>query len=154
MSHAAGEERARAPARRTSIASGLTAGETVITEGGDRLRDGARGHAAGDAAGAGGGAAAPRGGRRRRRRGGAACVGGVGGVSRAAATQGAASARSVRMSPSRPFIQRPVATSLLMLAIVLAGLVGFQFLPLSALPQVDYPTIQVQTLYPGRAAPR
>jgi multidrug efflux pump len=53
------------------------------------------------------------------------------------------------MSPSRPFIDRPVATSLLMLAIVLAGLVGFRFLPLSALPQVDYPTIQVQTLYPG-----
>jgi multidrug efflux pump len=53
------------------------------------------------------------------------------------------------MSPSGPFIQRPVATSLLMLAIVLAGLVGFKFLPLSALPQVDFPTIQVQTLYPG-----
>ncbi len=53
------------------------------------------------------------------------------------------------MSPSSPFILRPVATSLLMLAIVLAGLVGFKFLPLSALPQVDYPTIQVQTLYPG-----
>ncbi len=53
------------------------------------------------------------------------------------------------MSPSRPFILRPVATSLLMVAIVLAGLVGFNFLPLSALPQVDYPTIQVQTLYPG-----
>ncbi|GAB3543509.1 MdtB/MuxB family multidrug efflux RND transporter permease subunit [Noviherbaspirillum agri] len=53
------------------------------------------------------------------------------------------------MSPSRPFIERPVATSLLMLAIVLAGLIGFRFLPLSALPQVDFPTIQVQTLYPG-----
>jgi multidrug efflux pump len=53
------------------------------------------------------------------------------------------------VSPSRPFIARPVATSLLMLAIVLAGLVAFRFLPLSALPQVDYPTIQVQTLYPG-----
>ena len=53
------------------------------------------------------------------------------------------------MSPSRPFILRPVATSLLMLAIVLAGLMGFRFLPLAALPQVDYPTIQVQTLYPG-----
>ncbi len=52
-------------------------------------------------------------------------------------------------SPSRPFIMRPVATALLMLAIVLAGLVGFRLLPLSALPQVDYPTIQVQTLYPG-----
>ena len=53
------------------------------------------------------------------------------------------------MSPSRPFIVRPVATSLLMLAILLAGLMGFRFLPLAALPQVDYPTIQVQTLYPG-----
>jgi multidrug efflux pump len=53
------------------------------------------------------------------------------------------------MSPSAPFIRRPVATALLMLAIVLAGLVGFRFLPLSALPQVDFPTIQVQTLYPG-----
>ncbi|GGY16645.1 multidrug transporter subunit MdtC [Massilia dura] len=53
------------------------------------------------------------------------------------------------MSPSAPFIRRPVATSLLMLAIMLAGLVGFKFLPLSALPQVDFPTIQVQTLYPG-----
>ncbi|MES2074351.1 MAG: efflux RND transporter permease subunit [Pseudomonadota bacterium] len=53
------------------------------------------------------------------------------------------------MSPSGPFIQRPVATALLMLAIVLAGIVGFKFLPLSALPQVDFPTIQVQTLYPG-----
>jgi multidrug efflux pump len=53
------------------------------------------------------------------------------------------------MSPSAPFIQRPVATALLMLAIVLAGLVGFKFLPLAALPQVDFPTIQVQTLYPG-----
>ncbi len=53
------------------------------------------------------------------------------------------------MTPSSPFILRPVATSLLMLAIVLAGLVGFRLLPLSALPQVDYPTIQVQTLYPG-----
>lgn len=53
------------------------------------------------------------------------------------------------MSPSRPFILRPVATSLLMLAIVLAGLLGWKLLPLAALPQVDYPTIQVQTLYPG-----
>ncbi|MGF6273132.1 multidrug efflux pump [Massilia sp. UYP11] len=53
------------------------------------------------------------------------------------------------MSPSTPFIHRPVATALLMLAIVLSGLVGYRFLPLSALPQVDFPTIQVQTLYPG-----
>ena len=58
-------------------------------------------------------------------------------------------AQASTLSPSRPFIMRPVATALLMLAIVLAGLVGFRLLPLSALPQVDYPTIQVQTLYPG-----
>src|SRR3954465_6254274 len=51
--------------------------------------------------------------------------------------------------PSRPFILRPIATSLLMVAIVLGGLVGLRLMPLSALPQVDYPTIQVQTLYPG-----
>jgi len=53
------------------------------------------------------------------------------------------------MSPSRPFIMRPVATSLLMAAIMLAGIVAFKFLSLSALPEVDYPTIQVQTFYPG-----
>ena len=53
------------------------------------------------------------------------------------------------MSPSRPFILRPVATSLLMLAILLAGIIAYRVLPLSALPEVDYPTIQVVTLYPG-----
>ena len=53
------------------------------------------------------------------------------------------------MSPSRPFILRPVATSLLMVAILLAGFVAYLQLPVSALPQVDYPTIQVQTFYPG-----
>src|SRR6185437_14538282 len=53
------------------------------------------------------------------------------------------------MNPSRPFIMRPVATALFMVAIVLGGLVGFRMLPLSALPEVDYPTIQVQTSYPG-----
>ncbi|MBY0438766.1 MAG: MdtB/MuxB family multidrug efflux RND transporter permease subunit [Burkholderiales bacterium] len=53
------------------------------------------------------------------------------------------------MNPSRLFIQRPVATSLAMLAILLSGLVAWRLLPLSALPQVDYPTIQVVTLYPG-----
>jgi multidrug efflux pump len=53
------------------------------------------------------------------------------------------------MNPSRPFILRPVATSLLMLAILLAGLLAYRFLPISALPEVDYPTIQVTTLYPG-----
>jgi multidrug efflux pump len=53
------------------------------------------------------------------------------------------------MNPSRLFILRPVATSLLMLAILLSGVVSFQYLPLAALPEVDYPTIQVQTFYPG-----
>ncbi|RSL17431.1 multidrug efflux pump [Edaphobacter aggregans] len=53
------------------------------------------------------------------------------------------------MSPSRPFILRPVATSLLMVAILLAGAVAYYQLPVSALPQVDYPTIQVMTFYPG-----
>ncbi|HTA84992.1 MAG TPA: efflux RND transporter permease subunit [Silvibacterium sp.] len=57
------------------------------------------------------------------------------------------------MSPSRPFILRPVATSLLMAAILLVGLVAFTQLPVSALPEVDYPTIQVVTFYPG-ASPR
>jgi multidrug efflux pump len=53
------------------------------------------------------------------------------------------------MNPSRLFILRPVATSLLMLAILLSGVVSFRYLPLAALPEVDYPTIQVQTFYPG-----
>ncbi|WP_153075079.1 MdtB/MuxB family multidrug efflux RND transporter permease subunit [Paraburkholderia bonniea] len=53
------------------------------------------------------------------------------------------------MNPSRIFILRPVGTALLMAAIMLVGLVALRFLPLSALPEVDYPTIQVQTFYPG-----
>ncbi len=53
------------------------------------------------------------------------------------------------MNPSRIFILRPVATSLLMVAILLAGIFAYRQLPLSALPEVDYPTIQVVTLYPG-----
>ncbi|XBS68755.1 MdtB/MuxB family multidrug efflux RND transporter permease subunit [Acerihabitans sp. KWT182] len=51
--------------------------------------------------------------------------------------------------PSRLFIQRPVATTLLMAAILLAGIIGYRALPISALPEVDYPTLQVATLYPG-----
>src|SRR5258706_15099582 len=53
------------------------------------------------------------------------------------------------MSPSRPFILRPVAPTLLMVGILLVGFVAYRQLPLSALPQVDSPTIQVQTFYPG-----
>ncbi len=55
------------------------------------------------------------------------------------------------MNPSRIFILRPVATSLLMLALILVGLVAYRLLPRSALPQIDYPTIQVSTRYPGAA---
>ena len=53
------------------------------------------------------------------------------------------------MSPSRPFILRPIATSLLMAAILLVGIVAYKQLPVSALPEVDYPTMQVVTFYPG-----
>ena len=53
------------------------------------------------------------------------------------------------MNPSQPFILRPVATTLLMIAIMLSGMLAFRFLPVAALPEADYPTIQVQTFYPG-----
>jgi multidrug efflux pump len=53
------------------------------------------------------------------------------------------------MNVSEPFILRPVGTTLLMAAIMLSGMIAYKFLPLSTLPEVDYPTIQVQTLYPG-----
>src|SRR5471032_3036413 len=53
------------------------------------------------------------------------------------------------MNISRPFIERPIATTLLMVAIFLLGLLGYHFLSVSALPEVDYPTIQVYTQYPG-----
>src|SRR5437879_3414874 len=53
------------------------------------------------------------------------------------------------MNPSQPFIMRPVATTLLMIAIMLSGMLAFRFLPVAALPEVDYPRIPVQTFYPG-----
>jgi multidrug efflux pump len=53
------------------------------------------------------------------------------------------------MNPSRPFILRPVATSLLMAALLITGLIAYRLLPVSALPQVDFPTIQIFTFYPG-----
>src|SRR3954464_693287 len=53
------------------------------------------------------------------------------------------------MNPSRIFIERPVATSLLMLGILLVGILAYRQLPVSALPQVDYPIIQITTFYPG-----
>ena len=70
-------------------------------------------------------------------------------VAEAAAGRKAPRAARALMNISEPFILRPVATSLLMIAIMIVGLVGFGFLPLSALPEVDYPTIQVQTFLPG-----
>ena len=54
------------------------------------------------------------------------------------------------MNISRIFILRPIATSLLMVALLLSGLLAYHYLPMAALPQIDYPTIQVQTLYPAR----
>src|SRR5207253_3017665 len=57
--------------------------------------------------------------------------------------------KSHAMSPSRIFILRPVATSLLMIGLLLVGIVAYRQLPVSALPEVDYPTIQVVTFYPG-----
>ena len=56
------------------------------------------------------------------------------------------------MNPSRPFILRPIATSLLMAAILLIGIIGFRQLPIAALPDVDYPTMQVVTFYPGASS--
>ncbi|CAG9295483.1 efflux RND transporter permease subunit [Celerinatantimonas diazotrophica] len=56
------------------------------------------------------------------------------------------------MNPSRLFINRPVATILLMVGVLLSGLLAYKMLPVSALPQVDYPTIQVTTLYPGASS--
>src|ERR1700733_14474567 len=53
------------------------------------------------------------------------------------------------MGPSRIFILRPAGTTLLMVALLLVGIVAYQFLPVSTLPEVDYPTIQVSTFYPG-----
>lgn len=62
---------------------------------------------------------------------------------------GSANGAGGGVNPSRIFILRPVATTLLMVAILLVGIVAYRMLPISALPEVDYPTIQVQTLYPG-----
>ncbi len=72
----------------------------------------------------------------------------------ATATHFPAASRKAKMNPSRPFILRPIATSLLMAAILLVGIVAYKQLPVSALPEVDYPTMQVVTFYPGREPQR
>ena len=56
------------------------------------------------------------------------------------------------MNISEPFIRRPIATSLLMAAVILLGLLGYNLLPVSALPTVDFPTIEVTTPFPGASA--
>ncbi len=110
-------------------------------DGGHRRRRSAARGRAGAVAGS-----SPRRGRPRRRAGRLgerAAQRGAGHASPASASQTAA------MNPSRIFILRPVATTLLMVAILIVGAIAYRQLPLSALPEVAYPTIQVQTFYPG-----
>ena len=140
-----------------AVTKGLEPGQQVVVDGADRLKDGGQGrrligrrparcgsagrHATGAPSAAGKGA--------RRSRSGEAAAAAT--CRSSASTAGGLSGnlRTHPMSPSRTFILRPVATSLLMAAIMLVGMVAYRFLPLSALPEVDYPTIQVQTFYPG-----
>ena len=97
------------------VASGLQAGERVVTDGQEKLQAGSR--------------VAPQ--------------------APARQNQSYRQHRIADMSISRPFILRPIATSLLMTGLLLVGIVAYRQLPISALPQVDYPTIQVVTFYPG-----
>ncbi len=131
---------------RVEVLSGLQPGDRIVIDGADKLREGAKVivRAEADANQPGRGSARP--GRRqgRRRRQEAAFR-----TARQEATASRRSGRAKTMSPSQPFILRPVATTLLMIAIMLSGMLAFRFLPLAALPEVDYPTIQVQTFYPG-----
>ncbi len=166
-----------------AVESGLSPGDVVVTDGADRLRDGAKVSIPGPvqdacelprrrAARGARTLAGPRPrwwGRRSRQRPAAPSAAGNedqpsgppprGGQPPAPVTPqpparrrprpGRARPLEARMNPSRLFINLPVATSLLMVAILLSGLFAFKFLPLSSLPEVDYPTIQVQTFYPG-----
>ena len=142
-----------ADAKNTTIVSGLAVGENVVIDGVDRLRDGAkvsvpqrRGRSVANRApanpGTGDGTAPPSTTATKAPRGAAPPPSG-----RYAVT--ATRNRRRAMNPSRLFIERPVATTLLMFAILMVGVAAYKFLPLSALPEVDYPTIQVQTFYPG-----
>ncbi len=118
------------------IISGISDGDRVVVDGADRLIEGGHGP----------GAEGRRNGQPSRLRGGA---------QRARRKEGPwqglkrAGRRRWPVSPSRIFILRPVATSLMMAGVVLVGVMAFQQLPVSAFPQVDYPTIQIQTFYPG-----
>ena len=165
--------------KRTVIASGLRPSDKVVIDGVDRLRDGAKvkvvdnppppeaaaaaGQAQPDGARQAADAARPGDAEHHRHRRDPPS-GGDGSPApaplqaakrrrparrRRAPRNEIAALRGGAVNPSRIFIDRPVATSLLMIAILLVGIVAFRFLPLSALPEVDYPTIQVQTFYPG-----
>ncbi|QEE41447.1 MdtB/MuxB family multidrug efflux RND transporter permease subunit [Methylobacterium sp. WL1] len=143
----------------TVVVSGLKPGDRIVTDGTDRLKDGAEvritdGAQAAGATGAVTGAGDKPGGKP------AAGPGGAAEAAPPAAPEGRPPARAPvgavspgqgapAMNPSRLFILRPVATTLLMLAILIVGGVSYLNLPVSALPAVDYPTIQVQTFYPG-----
>ena len=122
------------------VATGVQAGERVVTTGFTRLTDGSK-VAIGDRAirrppPTRPSARAERGAADRRRR-------------KAAAQRRQAQMSVVSMSVSAPFIQRPIATSLLGVATLLGGMLGYWLLPVSSLPQVDFPTIQVTTQLPG-----
>ena len=147
----AGEARPDAGRGHGRSTSGVAPGEMVVVDGADRLREGAKVEVVTRDA--------QRSRRRPTRRGADRAARAA---ARAAATRRGEGAQRRRrkgrrlgaltappMNPSRLFILRPVATSLLMVAILLAGIVAYRVLPLSALPEVDYPTIQVVTLYPG-----
>ncbi len=112
----------------TVIGSGLAAGEVVVVDGVDKLQPGTKVEA--------------------RDRNSAKAKPALQPASDTPPTDRRRATR-IPMSPSRPFILRPVATVLLMVAILLVGIVAYYQLPVSALPQVDYPTIQVLTFYPG-----
>ena len=145
-----------ADATNTSIATGLAVGEHVVIDGADRLREGAKvvvrnGPAAAASAPNGtphaSDAASPdqAGQRQHKHRQNQDSTGAP--ASSPPPERRCRTEEGRPVNPSRLFIERPVATSLLMIAILLIGGVAYRFLPLSALPAVDYPTIQVQTFY-------
>ena len=154
----------RPTAHVTTITSGLAPGDKVVIDGVDRLRDGAKVRVVEAGGRAGRGRAAKPADReaatapasciarataRRRRADPAGRRIGPPAPTRRRRRSERCALEPARVNPSRIFIDRPVATSLLMIAILLVGLAAYRFLPLSALPEVDYPTIQVQTFYPG-----
>ena len=122
------------------IGKGVTPPERVVTTGFARLTDGAK-VTIGSSEGAT--AVAPQSARSRSR------TRGAGGGSQRPSGGGTTKPNPATMSVSSPFIQRPIATSLLGVAVMLGGALGYWWLPVSALPQVDFPTIQVTTQLPG-----